>query len=81
MTSTSTAAQLAQDKPGAAAIASLQAGVHYGLDVLAADIEDNAGNLTRFAVIGDETGAAPATTRCSLMFEIAAPARGAWPTP
>ncbi len=35
VTSTSTAAQLAQDKPGAAAIASLQAGVHYGLDVLA----------------------------------------------
>ena len=40
--------------PGAAAIASLQAGVHYGLDVLAGDIEDNPGNLTRFAVIGDE---------------------------
>src|SRR5262249_52268447 len=30
VTSTSTAAQLAQDKPGAAAIASMQAGVHYG---------------------------------------------------
>ena len=45
VTSTSTAAQLAQDKPGAAAIASMQAGVHYGLDVLAADIEDNPGNL------------------------------------
>ncbi len=41
VTSTTTAAQLAQDKPGAAAIASLQAGVQYGLDVLAADIEDN----------------------------------------
>ena len=62
VTSTSTAAQLAHDKPGAAAIASLQAGVHHGLDVLAADIEDNQGNLTRFAVIGDDTGPAPATT-------------------
>ena len=58
VTSTSTAAQLAAEKPGAAAIASLQAGVHYGLDVLAENIEDNQGNPTRFAVIGDEIGAA-----------------------
>ena len=56
VTSTTTAAQLAQEKPGAAAIASVQAGIHYGLDVLAADIEDQSGNLTRFAVIGEETG-------------------------
>ncbi len=71
MTSTSTAAQLAQDKPGAAAIASLQAGVHYGLDVLAADIEDNKANLTRFAVIGDETGPRTGSDKCALMFEVA----------
>lgn len=70
VTSTSTAAQLAQDKPGAAAIASLQAGVHYGLDVLAADIEDNQGNLTRFAVIGDQTGPRTGRDKCALMFEI-----------
>jgi chorismate mutase/prephenate dehydratase len=71
VTSTSTAAQLAQDKPGAAAIASLQAGVQYGLDVLADNIEDNRSNLTRFAVIGDETGVRTGTDKCSLMFEIA----------
>ncbi len=71
VTSTSTAAQLAQDKPGAAAIASLQAGVHYGLDVLAADIEDNPGNLTRFAVIGDDTGPRTGNDKSSLMFEVA----------
>jgi chorismate mutase/prephenate dehydratase len=70
VTSTSTAAQLAQDKPGAAAIASLQAGVHYGLDVLAADIEDNKGNLTRFAVISDETGPRTGNDKCALMFEV-----------
>ena len=52
MTSSSTAAQLAAQKPGAAAIASLQAGVEYGLGVLAENIEDNPGNATRFAVIG-----------------------------
>jgi len=71
VTSTSTAAQLAQDKPGAAAIASIQAGVHYGLNVLAADIEDNQGNLTRFAVIGEESGPRTGSDKCALMFEIA----------
>jgi chorismate mutase/prephenate dehydratase len=70
VTSTSTAAQLAQDKAGAAAIASLQAGVHYGLDVVAADIEDNKGNLTRFAVISDETGPRTGNDKCALMFEV-----------
>jgi chorismate mutase/prephenate dehydratase len=71
VTSTSTAAQLARDKPGAAAIASLQAGVHHGLDVLAGDIEDNPGNLTRFAVIGDEPGPRTGNDKCALMFEVA----------
>jgi chorismate mutase/prephenate dehydratase len=70
VTSTSTAAQLAQDKRGAAAIASLQAGVHYGLDVLASDIEDNRGNLTRFAVIADATGPRTGCDKCALMFEV-----------
>jgi chorismate mutase / prephenate dehydratase len=70
VTSSTTAAQLAQDKPGAAAIASVQAGIHYGLDVLAADIEDQVGNLTRFAVIGEETGQRSGNDKCALMFEI-----------
>jgi chorismate mutase/prephenate dehydratase len=70
VTSTSTAAQLAAEKPGTAAIASMQAGVRYGLDVLAADIEDNKGNLTRFAVIGDETGPRTGKDKSSVMFEI-----------
>jgi chorismate mutase/prephenate dehydratase len=70
VTSTATAAQLAADKPGAAAIASIQAGIHYGLSVLAADIEDQAGNVTRFAVIGAESGSRTGNDKCSLMFEI-----------
>ena len=81
VTSTATAAQLAQDKPGAAAIASLQAGVHYGLDVLAANIEDNDGNLTRFAVIGDETGAAHGQRQDGADVRDRASARARWPTP
>jgi len=71
VTSTSTAAQIASEKPGAAAIASMQAGVQYGLDVLAQDIEDNKANLTRFAVIGDETGPRTGKDKCALMFEVA----------
>ncbi len=70
VTSTSTAAQLASEKPGAAAIASREAGVQYGLDALAADIEDNQDNLTRFAVIGDATGPRTGRDKCALMFEI-----------
>lgn len=67
--STSTAAQLAGSKPGAAAIASHQAGVHYGLDVLAENIEDNRANTTRFAVIGDEICPRTGDDRTALMFQ------------
>jgi chorismate mutase/prephenate dehydratase len=70
VTSTSTAAQLASEKPGAAAIASFQAGVHYGLDVLAEKIEDNPANTTRFAVIGGETPAKTGNDRTAVLLEI-----------
>lgn len=70
VTSTGAAAQVAHDKPGAAAIASVQAGIHYGLDVLAANIEDIEGNTTRFAVIGNRPGPKTGNDKCSLMFEV-----------
>jgi len=70
VTSTSTAAQLATEKPGAAAIASLQAGVHYELDVLAENIEDNPGNTTRFAVIGDLIPHRTANDRTAMLFQV-----------
>ena len=70
VTSTSTAAQLASEKPGAAAIASLQAGVHYGLDVLAERIEDNPGNATRFAVIGDQSAERTGDDHTAMMFQV-----------
>lgn len=60
VSSTTTAAQLAQTEPGAAAVASRQAGVYHGLRILFADIEDSPNNETRFVVIGhqkcDKTG-------------------------
>ncbi len=70
VTSTSTAAQLANEKPGAAAIASIQAGVHYGLSVLAEHIEDNPGNTTRFAVIGGEPAPRTGRDKTALMFQV-----------
>lgn len=70
VTSTSTAAQLARDKPGAAAIASRQAAVFHGLDVLADNIEDQQGNLTRFAVIGQQSAPRTGRDKTSLMFEV-----------
>ena len=71
MTSTAIAAQIAADKPGAAAIASLEAGMHYGLAVIDENIEDNKNNVTRFAVIGGEPPHRTGRDKTSLMFEIA----------
>jgi chorismate mutase / prephenate dehydratase len=70
VTSTSTAAQLAGEKPGAAAIASLQAGVRYGLEVLAECIEDNPSNTTRFAVIGDFVPPRTGNDRTAMLFQV-----------
>ena len=71
MTSTAAAAQVAAQKPGAAAVASLHAGQNYGLDVIAPCIEDNPNNVTRFAVIGGEPSLRTGRDKTALMFEIA----------
>ncbi len=46
------AAALAKERPGSAAIASETAAEIYGLEMLAANIEDEPGNTTRFLIIG-----------------------------
>jgi len=69
VTSTSAAAETAAKTPRAAAIASRQAGVHHGLDVLAENIEDVAGNTTRFAVIGHADSGRTGRDKTALMFE------------
>lgn len=71
MTSTAISAQIAADKPGAAAVASIEAGMHYGLNVIDAQIEDNKHNVTRFAVIGGAPAKRTGSDKTSLMFEIA----------
>jgi len=70
VTSTSAAAELAQAKPEVAAIASHEAGVHYGLTVLAKNIEDQPNNLTRFAVIGRQMADRSGDDKTAIMFEV-----------
>jgi len=70
VTSTGAAAQLALEKPTAAAIASMPAAAHYGLNVLAEKIEDNPDNLTRFAVIGMEAAPRSGRDKTAAMFQI-----------
>ena len=68
--STSEAAHLAAQDPKKAAIASEQAGVNNGLNVLARNIEDNPNNVTRFVVIGAQPAERTGTDKTSIMFEV-----------
>ena len=70
VTSTTTAAQVALENRGAAAIASLLAAQHYGLDALAENIEDNPDNITRFAVIGSDAAPRSGRDKTAAMFQI-----------
>lgn len=70
VSSTAVAAQLAQQEPGAAAVASRQAAVKYGLRILFSDIEDYPHNETRFAVIGDQETAKTGDDKTALMFRV-----------
>lgn len=68
--STAEAAQRAMSETGTAAIASSQAGVNCSLPVLARNIEDNPDNVTRFAVVGAESGPRTGNDKTSLVCEI-----------
>jgi len=68
--STATAAELAQREPGAAAVASRQAAVRYGLRILFSDIEDSPYNETRFAVIGNQESRRTGRDKTAIMFKI-----------
>ena len=71
VTSTSRAAELAREEKGAAAVAGAAAAAHYGLDVLARNIEDNPSNVTRFSVIGSQCVDRTGDDKTTLMFELA----------
>ena len=68
--STAEAARRAASDKQTAAIASRQAASCQGLTVIAKNIEDNPDNVTRFAVIGQESGDKTGQDKTALVFEI-----------
>lgn len=68
--STTAAARIAAEESGAAAIASAEAAIEYGLETIAASIEDNPNNVTRFVVISKEAPAPTGNDKTSLMFQV-----------
>jgi chorismate mutase/prephenate dehydratase len=68
--STATAAELATKEPGAAAVASRQAAVQYGLRILFPDIEDSPNNETRFAVVGYLECGKTGSDKTAIMFRV-----------
>ena len=70
VTSTARAAQIAATEPGAAAIASELAAEVYGIRVLVPRIEDIAGNVTRFFIIGSDISEPSGDDKTSIMFSV-----------
>ncbi len=68
--STATAAKIAAEAPNAAAVASREAGIAHGLDLIAASIEDNPNNVTRFVIIGGERVPPTGDDKTSIMFQV-----------
>ncbi|HEV3080829.1 MAG TPA: prephenate dehydratase [Gemmataceae bacterium] len=70
VSSTSVAAQTALREEGAAAVASREAAVRYGLRILFSDIEDSPSNETRFAVIGLQESRRSRHDKTAVMFKV-----------
>lgn len=67
VTSNAEAARMAAENPKAAAIAGELAAEHYGLKIVARDIEDEPNNTTRFLVLGNEDAAPSGKDKTSLV--------------
>ncbi len=70
ISSTAAAAKLASEKHGVAAVASIEAGRQYNLDVIDANIEDNPNNITRFAVLGKERPPRTGDDKTAILFQV-----------
>lgn len=68
--STTEAAKIAREEPGAAAIASVQAAAEYSLSILCESIEDDPTNSTRFAIIGKDQPQPTGNDKTSLLFQV-----------
>ena len=68
--STTAAAEAASKHPHIAAVASLPAGEAYGLTALNQNIEDNADNVTRFAVLGKKQPPPSSCDKTSVLFQV-----------
>lgn len=71
VSSTTTAAAAAARDPQVAAVASREAGLALGLQVVASEIEDNPNNITRFVVIATESADRTGVDKTSLLFQVA----------
>ncbi|WP_281797088.1 prephenate dehydratase [Desulforhabdus amnigena] len=69
-TSTAQAAQMAKKDPIGAAICNLYAAHHYGLNILADRIEDQAGNTTRFLALSSQLNPPTGSDKTSLLFAV-----------
>src|SRR5688572_18743796 len=70
VSSTADAARLVQTDPHAAAVASREAAVRYGLKVLFHNIEDHPENETRFAVIAAQDSARTGSDKTAILFQV-----------
>lgn len=70
ISSTAAAAKLASQQRGVAAVASLEAGREYELDIIANSIEDNPNNVTRFAVLGRERPSPTDNDKTAILFQV-----------
>ncbi len=70
VSSTALAAQAAAPTAGVAAIASREAGVHSGCEIIEENIEDNQHNVTRFAIIGSKASRPTGKDKTSLMLQL-----------
>jgi chorismate mutase / prephenate dehydratase len=68
--STSDAAKLVLTEPNVAAVASRQAAVRFGINILCHNIEDSPFNETRFAVIGPTDSAKTGNDKTAMMFQV-----------
>ena len=70
VTTSSRAAELASKEPGSAAIGNPLAATLYNLNIVAANIEDNPSNFTRFLIVGRNEPKPTGHDKTSLMFSV-----------